>query len=94
MSSTGNLALIRITTISLSIIIVILSAGCSSEVNIGGTTGGNGELGCPSSKITIADGKEFAGSDEQKFNADMAQLDADLKDLEVKQEINSLNCTL
>lgn len=94
MSSPVKLADIRITTILLSIIVVILSAGCSSDVNIGGTQGGTGEFGCPTPKFTIADVKELAGNDEKKFNADMAQLDADLKELEGKPESNSLNCTL
>ena len=78
----------------LSIIVVCLSSGCSSEVNFGGTTGGTGEIGCPPSKFSVTDEKELAGNDEKKFNADMAKLDADLKELGRKSESSSLDCTL
>ena len=77
-----------------SIIVLCLCAGCSSEVNFGGTTGGSGETRCLIPKFTLPDKKELAGGDEAKLNADMANLAADLKELEGRQESSSLNCTL
>ena len=85
---------IRIIKIVLSLIVVCLAPGCSSEVNFGGTAGGTGEIGCPPPKFKLTDKKELAGNDEQKFNADMAKLDADLKEFGEGLKDNSMNCTL
>ena len=85
---------IQFIKILLSIIVVCLSSGCSSEVNFGGTTGGTGEIDCPKPKFKLTDEKELAGNDEQKFNADMAELDADLKEFGEESKSSSLNCTL
>ena len=81
---------IRIIKTVLSLIVVCLAPGCSSEVNFGGT----GEIGCPPPKFKLTDKKEVAGNDEQKFNADMAKLQADLKEFGEGSKDSSLNCTL
>ena len=85
---------IPIIKILMSVVVMSLSSGCSSEVNFGGTTGGTGEIGCSPPKFSLTDKKELAGNDEKKFNADMAKLDADLKEFEEGSKGNSLSCTL
>ena len=85
---------IQIIKIVLSLLVVCLAPACSSEVNFGGSTGGTGEIVCPPPKFKLTDTKELAGNDEQKFNADMAKLDADLKEFGEGLKDSSLNCTL
>jgi hypothetical protein len=77
----------------LSIIAVSLSVGCSSETNIGGTTGGTGEIFCPPEDFKFTDEKELALGNEQKLNEDMAILSTEMKEQGDHLEGSSLICT-